>query len=74
MNRVLIEMKISTEKCSENEVHWNNGLQKALVKIYEIYLLYSLLLKSQVMQLFSKFHSLQIFLKKSDHSLNWLIL
>ena len=52
MNRVLIEMKISTEKCSENEVHWNNGLQKTLVKIYEIYLLYSLLLKSQVMQLF----------------------
>lgn len=52
MNRVLIEMKISTEKCSENEVHWSNGLQKALVKIHEIYLLYSLLLKSQVMQLF----------------------
>ena len=67
-------MKISTEKCSENEVHCNNSLQKALVKIYEIYLLYSLLLKSQVMQLFSKFNSLQIFLKKSDHSLNCLFL
>ena len=47
-------MKTSTEKCSEKEVVWNKCVQKPLVKIHERYLCSSLLLKLQVIQLFSK--------------------
>ena len=53
MDRVLTEMKTSTEKSSEKDVLWNKGVpQKTLFKIHERYLWVRLLLKLQFMQLF----------------------
>ena len=69
-----MEMKTSPHSYSDKKVLWNKDSRKILVKIHERYLCGGLLLKLQVMQLFWKLTPLQVFLKKSIHSLNWLLL
>ena len=53
---------------------WNKVVWKILVKFHERCMWVSLLLKLQVMELFWKWTLSQLFLKKSGHGFNWLLL
>ena len=57
---------------SEKDVLRNESVQKTVVKIHEKYLWNRWLFKLQLIQLFWKLTLLQVFLKKSDHSSNWI--
>ena len=52
MERAYTKIKTSAKKYPEEEVLWNKGVQKTVVKIHERYLWDSLLLKLKVIQCF----------------------
>ena len=68
-----IEIKTSTEKCSESwKTLRNKSVVKIVAEIHEKYLWSSSLLKLQLIQLFWKLTLSEVLLEKFDHSSNWL--
>ena len=71
---VLIENTYWEVFSKRGALEWSYTETYCIVKIHERQLCVSLQLKLQVMLLFWKLALSQVFLKKSDHRFNWLLL